>query len=99
MDAMEKKPSLRRRVYLLRHGEVSYFDAQGRPVRPDTVPLDEMGRQQAEAAARALAQVPLDRAISSDLPRSIETANIIVAGRSEKTGTGSGQTARDQESI
>lgn len=84
---MEKTLSLRRRVYLLRHGEVSYFDAQGRPVRPDTVPLDDIGRQQAQAAAQALAQVPLDRVISSDLPRSIETATIIVAGRNLKVET------------
>jgi hypothetical protein len=53
----------RRRVYLMRHGEVDYFDGQGRPYRPEGVPLNAEGRAQAEAAARALAGVPLDRAV------------------------------------
>jgi probable phosphoglycerate mutase len=30
----------RRRVYLVRHGEVDYFDGNGRPCAPDTVPLN-----------------------------------------------------------
>jgi probable phosphoglycerate mutase len=72
----------RRRLYLVRHGDVSYFDAQGRPFRPDTVPLNAEGRQQAEALARELAAVPLDRVLSSDLLRSRETAAILTAGRS-----------------
>src|SRR5262245_43130086 len=50
-EATEKPnwPS-RRRLYLMRHGDVSYFDAEGRPVRPDSVPLNENGLQQADAA-------------------------------------------------
>lgn len=71
----------RRRVYLVRHGEVSYFDADGRPFRPDTVPLNHDGRAQAEAAARILSSVPVDRVITSGLPRSDETAAILAAGR------------------
>src|SRR5262249_54367316 len=70
----------RRRIYLLRHGDVSYFDEQGRPVRPDTVPLNADGRLQVEAAARELAAVPLDRVLSSDLPRALETAAFAAAG-------------------
>jgi broad specificity phosphatase PhoE len=82
MNATEKAPRPpRRRIYLLRHGDVSYFDPQGKPFRPTTVPLNEEGRLQAEAAARLLADVPLDRAAASDLPRSTETANAILAGR------------------
>jgi broad specificity phosphatase PhoE len=77
MKATEK----RRRIYLLRHGDVSYFDDNGHPFRPDTVPLNPEGRRQAEAAARELAAVPLDRVLCSDLPRSIETAAILTAGR------------------
>jgi probable phosphoglycerate mutase len=65
----------------LRHGEVSYFDPQGRPYRPATVPLNDAGRRQAEAAARELAAVPLDRVLSSDLVRSVDTARIVTAGR------------------
>jgi hypothetical protein len=31
--------STRRRIYLLRHAEVAYFDEAGRPLVPDDVPL------------------------------------------------------------
>lgn len=65
----------------MRHGEVSYFDADGRPVRPDTVPLNDEGRSQAAALAQSLAGVPIDRVISSGLPRTDQTAEILVAGR------------------
>jgi probable phosphoglycerate mutase len=82
MNATTKwQPPARRRIYLMRHGEVSYFDAAGRPYRPDQVQLNAEGRKQAEAAARALAEAPLDRVLASDLARSIETATIVVAGR------------------
>jgi probable phosphoglycerate mutase len=71
----------RRRVYLMRHGEVDYFDAGGRPFKPETVGLNAEGRRQAEAAARALAGVPLDRAVCSGLNRTAETARLVLAGR------------------
>jgi probable phosphoglycerate mutase len=77
---MENRP-FRRRIYLMRHGSVEYFDAAGRPFRPDTVPLNADGRRQAEAAARELAVVPLDRVVCSGLPRSVQTAEVVVAGR------------------
>jgi phosphoserine phosphatase len=70
----------RRRVYLLRHGDVSYFP-EGRPVPPEGVSLNDQGRSQAQATARALAEVPFDRAISSGLPRTDETAAIVVGER------------------
>jgi broad specificity phosphatase PhoE len=70
----------RRRVYLMRHGDVSYFP-EGRPVPPEGVPLNDEGRAQAHAAARTLAEVPFDRAISSGLPRTDETAAIVLAER------------------
>src|SRR5438270_7874682 len=83
MKTPEKSVGIvRRRIYLLRHGDVNYFDAAGRPVHPGTLPLNEDGREQAEASARALAEVPLDRAVSSDLVRSRETAAIVVGKRS-----------------
>jgi probable phosphoglycerate mutase len=82
MNATEKwKRPARRRVYLMRHGEVSYFDAQRRPYRPDTVPLNEEGRQQAESAGRLLAEIPFDRVVTSDLVRSVETARLVIADR------------------
>jgi probable phosphoglycerate mutase len=36
--------STRRRIYLLRHAEVAYFDEDGQPVAPDEVPLTPAGR-------------------------------------------------------
>src|SRR5262245_42918095 len=51
------KPGFRRRVFLARHGEVSYFDASGRPFRPDVVPLNDEGRRQAAAVSEVLAAV------------------------------------------
>ena len=37
----------RRRVYLMRHGEVAYFDANGDVVHPKYVELTETGQGQA----------------------------------------------------
>ena len=68
---------MRRRLYLMRHAEVSYFDAEGRPVDPAQVPLNEDGVAQATAAARAFADVELDRVVTSGLPRTLETAAIV----------------------
>jgi phosphoserine phosphatase len=61
----------------MRHAEVSYFE-NGRPVPPDGVGLTEEGRAQAAAAARVLADVPLDRAVATGLPRTEETARIVL---------------------
>ena len=60
----------------MRHAEVAYF-AQGRPVDPHAVPLTEEGRQQAAAAAEALAGVRFDRVVTSGAPRTLETAAIV----------------------
>lgn len=66
----------RRRIYLMRHGAVSYFE-DGRPVRPETVPLTVAGRDQAHAAAAMLRGIELDRVLTSGLPRAEETARIV----------------------
>lgn len=70
----------RRRIYLMRHGAVAYFDADGRPVTPNDVPLTAEGRRQAQAAGVLLERTTLDRVISSDLPRAVETAAIVAPG-------------------
>ena len=67
----------RRRLYLMRHAEVAYFDERGRPLPPDGVPLTDAGRRQAEQARAALAGVRFDRVLSSGLPRSVETARLV----------------------
>lgn len=68
---------MRRRIYLMRHGDVAYFDEAGRPVRPEGVPLTEQGRRQSTAAGEALAGVHFDRVVTSGVPRTLETARIV----------------------
>jgi phosphoserine phosphatase len=81
-DASELwRPIPRRRVYLMRHADVDYFDSAGRPVHPDHVSLTERGREQARAAARVLADVPFDGLITSGLPRTDQTAELVLADR------------------
>ncbi len=67
----------RRRIYLMRHAEVSYFENR-LPVPPDEVPLTATGLEQANAAAEALAGVTFDRVLTSGLPRTVETARAVV---------------------
>jgi probable phosphoglycerate mutase len=71
----------RRRIYLMRHGNVTYFDDAGKPYLPEAVPLNEQGRAQAEAAGRVFAGdgVRFDRVIVSGLPRTVETAQGVLA--------------------
>jgi probable phosphoglycerate mutase len=71
----------RRRIYLMRHGSVTYFDAAGKPYFPEAVPLNEQGRAQAAAAGKMFARenIRFDRVIVSGLPRTIETAACVLA--------------------
>ncbi len=66
----------RRRLYLMRHADVAYF-VDGVPVRPDEVSITEEGREQARAARDALAGIDLDLVLTSGLPRTVETAEIV----------------------
>ena len=70
----------RRRLYLMRHGEVAYFDAEGKPLPEEGVGLTEEGRAQAGAAAELLAPIHIDRVITSGLRRTVETAAIVAPG-------------------
>ena len=65
----------------MRHGDVSYVDEAGAPVKPEDVPLTPRGREQAAAARDALADVEFDLVVASDLPRTRETAEIVVPGK------------------
>lgn len=67
----------RRRIYLMRHAEVRYFEG----VHPEHVVLTERGRVQAEAAASELREVPFDRVLTSGLERTLETARIVAPDR------------------
>lgn len=68
---------MRRRLYLMRHAEVSYVGERD----PEDVHLTERGLEQAAAANRALADVSLDLVVTSSLPRTVETAAVVAPGR------------------
>jgi probable phosphoglycerate mutase len=70
----------RRRLLLMRHGAVDYFDVQGRPYPPDDVPLTSQGIAQARAVGAALAAdgIRIDRALTSGLARTRETAQQVI---------------------
>lgn len=69
----------RRRIYLLRHGAVNYFRDDGTRL-PDAhlVQLTEEGRSQAEAMRALLSGAAFDRAVSSGMNRSRETAERVL---------------------
>lgn len=69
----------------MRHAEVSYFGADGLPVDPRTVPLNEEGVEQARATASAFAETEVDRVVTSGLPRTLETASIVAPGVAPET--------------
>ena len=64
----------------MRHARVAYFE-DGRPLRPDLVPLTDEGLEQARAAATVLDGVGFDRVITSGLPRTLETAGIVAPNK------------------
>jgi broad specificity phosphatase PhoE len=64
---------VRRRLYLMRHAEVSYVGERD----PEVVRLTERGLQQAAAAHAALADVAFDLVVTSSLPRTAETADVV----------------------
>jgi probable phosphoglycerate mutase len=65
--------STRRRIYLMRHAQVRYFEG----VHPHEVQLTDAGRAQAEAAAESLRGVRFERVITSGLPRTVDTARAV----------------------
>ena len=71
-------PRFTRRLYLLRHADVRYFDEQGRPQPPNEVPLSAQGCTQAKAMGELLREIPFDRVVTSDLQRTQQTAQIIL---------------------
>ncbi|MFN3790628.1 histidine phosphatase family protein [Massilia sp.] len=83
---MEDPRTRRRRVYLMRHGSVTYFDETGKPFLPETVALNPAGQAQADAAGIAFrdAGVRFDRVITSGLPRTVETARRVLAASGQQ---------------
>ena len=70
----------RHRIYLLRHAEAAYGNL-GPSDDPRRVPLTPLGREQAAAMAKLLADTDFDRAVCSGLPRTRETAEIVLGSR------------------
>ena len=79
-DALEGTRG-RRRVYLMRHGEVTYHRPDGRTVFSTDVELTDEGRDQARQMGELLADVPIDLVAHTGLTRSRTTAEIVMAGR------------------
>ena len=71
----------RRRLYLMRHGSVDYFQPDGTPVPVDDVPLNRRGEDEARAAGELLKAcgVRPDRVMTSGLPRTEQTAGQVLA--------------------
>ena len=63
-------------ITLIRHGETTW-NADGRWQGWSPSPLSKKGKQQAEAAAHDLKHAGIDRLITSDLYRTVQTAKII----------------------
>ncbi|MEZ5429240.1 MAG: histidine phosphatase family protein [Pyrinomonadaceae bacterium] len=61
------------RLYLVRHGQ-SAGNAEGRFGGHSPTPLSELGKEQAEITAAALAREKIDAIYSSDLIRAVQTA-------------------------
>lgn len=71
----------RRRLYLMRHGHVDYFDEGIQDFTQ--VPLTEEGRDQARMAGAALAGVTFDHAFTSGLPRTEQTLSLVLEQRED----------------
>ncbi len=72
--------AVERIVHLVRHGETDW-NVERRMLSRTNIPLNKRGRQQAQTVASNLAKIPIDIIVSSDLSRSIETAEIIRGNR------------------
>jgi broad specificity phosphatase PhoE len=71
----------RKRVYLMRHGEVSYRRPDGRTVFSTEVTLTEEGVEQARHMRELLAPVPFDLGAHTGLVRTRQTAQLVLEGR------------------
>ena len=77
-DLSQTRPAGPRTLVLLRHGETDW-NAQGRAQGHADVPLDAVGRRQAQTVAPVLAAFGASRLWSSDLARALQTAEYVAA--------------------
>ncbi len=68
-------------LYIVRHGQTEW-NIIGRMQGSSDIPLNQVGRQQAENVARRFQSIPLHAAYASPLSRAYDTAEAIVRGRS-----------------
>ncbi len=79
MTAASRPRPDRRRIYLMRHAEAAYVGDDGRRATDSRmVPLTARGRAQAQAMHEALSGIAFDRVVVSGLPRTVETARIVL---------------------
>lgn len=72
----------RRRIFLMRHGQVDYFNSDGSAVKePNLVRLSQLGRQQTHAVQQILSDVDIDTVYCSGLIRTKETAERVLGSR------------------
>ncbi|WP_224991903.1 histidine phosphatase family protein [Acinetobacter pittii] len=71
------------RIYLVRHGHVSYFDADKNPINPKFAQLSERGIEQIQGLAHQLRDINFEKIYSSTMPRSIQTAEILNSYQNE----------------
>lgn len=73
------------RIYLVRHGHVAYFDEQNQPINPKNAVLSIQGVEQIQHLAEQLKEVEFGEIYSSTMPRSIQTAEILMSSRIGQT--------------
>jgi broad specificity phosphatase PhoE len=71
----------RKRIYLMRHGEVSYRLPDGRTVFSTRVSLNDEGIKQARQMRELLAQIPFDVGAHTGLNRTRQTAELVLGDR------------------
>ena len=74
-------PRGRKRIYLMRHGEVSYQRPEGRTEFSTEVSLTDEGVEQARLMRELLADVPFDLAVHTGLQRTRQTVGLVLEGR------------------
>lgn len=70
-----------RTVYLVRHGMVDFPEGKRRCIGRTDLPLDYVGRKQAEDLGEYFRDRPVEAVFCSPLSRSLETARILAEGR------------------
>lgn len=80
----------RKRIYLMRHGEVSYQRPDGHTEFSTEVELTGEGVEQASLMREFLLQVPFDLGVHTGLTRTRQTAERVLAGRDVRLETVSG---------